>query len=86
MRSNNRPVALYQYGGSEPDRGEPWADDRCGTYAGWNAHQQSGEEPCPPCRRAHADYMREWRLRTGRVKTVRVSLTAAELALLRGAR
>jgi hypothetical protein len=78
---NSQPVSLYTYRGSEPDDGQ-WADDRCGTYAGWNAHKYLGEEPCPPCKRAHADYMREWRLRTGRTRTIRVALTARQLAAL----
>jgi hypothetical protein len=82
MRANGRPVALYEYRGSgEPE--PPWTGPKCGTYAGWNDHQRNHEPPCESCRAAHREYMREWRLRTGRVKSVRVRLTAAELALLR---
>lgn len=78
--SNGYPVALYAYRGSTPDG--PWTGEKCGTYAGWNDHKRNHEPPCGPCLAAQRDYVREWRLRTGRVKTVRVRLTAAELALL----
>ena len=81
---NGQPAALYTYRGDK--EAGPWQDDRCGTYAGWNAHRHCGEPPCDDCRRAQADYVRDWRLRTGRVKTRRVRLTEAELALLRGVR
>lgn len=82
MRANGRPVALYVHSGSGGPE-QPWTSEKCGTYAGWNEHKRNSEPPCNPCKRAHADYMREWRLRTGRVKSVRVRLSAAELALLR---
>lgn len=32
----------------------------CGTNAAYNRHRYHGEETCPPCRRASADYER-WR-------------------------
>lgn len=37
--------------------------DRCGTYAGWNAHVHAGETPCQACRAAAAAYQREYRQR-----------------------
>jgi len=85
-RPNSRPVALYVYRGAERDSGVPWQDERCGTYAGWNAHRYVGEQACDRCKRAHADYMRDYRLRKGITKTIRIRPSAAQLALLRGAR
>lgn len=38
----------------------------CGTYAGVNAHKRYSEQQCDRCRAAQAEYMREWRRRTGR--------------------
>lgn len=38
---------------------------KCGTYAGWNVHAKAGETPCAACRRANADYRREYRKRAG---------------------
>lgn len=35
--------------------------DRCGTQAGYSGHGNRGEEPCQPCRKAHAAYMREYK-------------------------
>jgi len=82
-QTRGRPVSLYEYrGAGQPEQSAGW--ERCGTYAGWNDHMRSGEPVCDACKRAHADYMREWRLRTGRVKTVRVRLTPAQFALLKG--
>lgn len=82
VKLNNAPVLLYLYRGDQPDVNAPWVDERCGTYAGWNAHKYLGEKPCPPCQAAQAQYVREWRLRTGRVKTIRVRPSAGQLALL----
>ena len=81
MRANQRPVALYNYQGTKHDE-PPFDSLNCGTYAGAIEHQRCGERPCDPCRVARNDYVREWRLRTGRVKSIRVRLTAAQLALL----
>lgn len=39
------------------------SSEKCGTYAGWNAHQYAGENPCVPCREAARLYVREWRAR-----------------------
>ena len=41
---------------------ESVADDRCGTYAGWQAHRKRGEQTCGFCRSAKADYQRQYRL------------------------
>ena len=84
MRANARPVRLYIYQGRGQPEPEFWISGKCGSYAGWNEHQRCHEPPCPPCRRAHAEYMQQWRLRTGRQKSVRVRLSAAQLAILRG--
>ncbi len=78
------PFRPYAYQGGQPDL--PWEGLKCGTYAGWNDHQRNKEPPCRACKTAQADYMREYRLRTGRTRYRRVLLTAAELALLRGSR
>ncbi len=98
---NGRAVTPYSYSGTlldaHPLPEDPvCAPDRTGTHAGWNLHQrekrhaaQAGlpEPPaCKPCIDAHAEYVAEWRLRTGRVRTRRVRLSAAELALLRSVR
>jgi hypothetical protein len=74
-------VLLYVYRGARPEEA-PWQSENCGTYAGWNEHQRNHEPACDRCKRAQADYMREWRLRTGRVRTIRVRPTEAQLALL----
>jgi hypothetical protein len=36
-------------------------DPRCGTDAGYQAHQVAGEPPCDPCRDAHTVKQRRWR-------------------------
>lgn len=36
---------------------------KCGTPNGPQEHRQRGEQPCPDCRKAAADYMREYRIR-----------------------
>jgi hypothetical protein len=86
---NGRAVALYVYQGDQlhdPDAPEdPLCGDKRGTYAGWNVHKRNGEEPCEDCRHAQAEYVAEWRLRTGRVKSRRVAVAPAELALRREA-
>lgn len=98
---NGKRALLYGYQGAQPwqpgaPESDPVCGERCGTNAGWNLHQRDKRtakalgvpEPaeCEPCRQAHTDYVAEWRLRTERVKTRRVRLTAAELALLRSVR
>lgn len=35
-------------------------DSRCGTYAGYNAHQYRKEDFCPPCREARTMYIKKW--------------------------
>jgi hypothetical protein len=48
----------------------PIQRDRCGTRAGWMAHQYHSEEPCEPCEpcaAAHREYHREY-ARTHRAK------------------
>lgn len=37
--------------------------DRCGTQTGYSGHSNRGEEPCQPCKKAHAAYMREYKRR-----------------------
>lgn len=37
--------------------------DKCGTYAGYNAHNRRGEEVCADCRRAATEYTAERRAR-----------------------
>lgn len=46
----------------------PISRETCGTYAGANAHKRHSETLCAPCRQAAADYVREWRRRTGRTR------------------
>ena len=52
-------------------------DPRCGTYNGYRAHRRRNEEACEDCKRANADYNREYRVRTGRT-------THALVPILRG--
>lgn len=33
----------------------------CGTQAAYDRHLRNDEKPCDPCKRAHADALREWR-------------------------
>lgn len=35
-------------------------DVRCGTYAGWSAHQRKKESICQPCRKARAVYQSQY--------------------------
>jgi hypothetical protein len=37
--------------------------NKCGTYAGWNAHKRAGTKPCALCLKAAADYTAAWRRR-----------------------
>ena len=39
--------------------------EKCGTYAGWNAHRRADEKPCDDCREAQRLYARERRARGG---------------------
>lgn len=43
------------------DRKDPTTDPRgrCGTYAGYRAHQRRGERPCDPCRLANNERSRQ---------------------------
>lgn len=52
----------------------------CGTYAGWNTHQRNGTPTCLPCHDARRDYMRAWRIRTGRVHEIRIPVDLARAA------
>lgn len=83
MRANNRPVKTYTYrGAGQPD--DPiWLGRKCGTFAGYQEHIRNKDPRCEACWRARNEYVREWRLRTGRVKSIRVVLTPAQLELLR---
>lgn len=49
--------------------------DRCGTQTGYSNHANRGEEPCQPCKKAHAAYMRQYKRRNktklGQQKTQR---------------
>ena len=33
----------------------------CGTLGAYRRHFRNGEDPCPPCRAASAEYHRRWR-------------------------
>ena len=72
----------YAYNGDQPHQAAPFISGKCGTYAGWNIHQRNHEPKCEPCKAAHREYMQAWRLRTGRVKTIRVRPSAGLLQLL----
>ena len=37
----------------------------CGTHKAWNRHNAKGTPMCCRCRKAQADYMREYRHRNG---------------------
>lgn len=39
--------------------------DKCGTYAGWNAHRRASEKPCDACKEAQRLYIRAWRAKKG---------------------
>jgi hypothetical protein len=54
----------------------------CGTEPGYHKHRRQNTDPCAPCRRAHADYHREWRAKTGKMRTatIRFPLLGALLA------
>jgi hypothetical protein len=41
-------------------KSEPVIRKRCGSRAGWMAHQYYHETPCDGCAEAHADYHREY--------------------------
>jgi hypothetical protein len=38
----------------------PQQREKCGSRAGWLAHQYYHEDPCEPCAGAHRDYHREY--------------------------
>jgi hypothetical protein len=50
----------------------------CNSTAGWNQHQRNGEEQCAGCQQAKTTYTRNWRYRTGRVKTRLVPIKQKE--------
>lgn len=58
----------------------PVIRDKCGTTAGWNAHQRNGEAQCAPCKKAKAEYTTQWRRRTGRTKYYLVRINELEEA------
>ena len=62
------------------EKKNPVIREKCGTPAGWNAHNYYGETQCAPCLRAKADYMQDWRLRTGRTKYKLVHINQGEAA------
>lgn len=51
------PGLLAELGISSLD----WAN--CGTIANYRQHYRLGQPPCAACRRAHAEYQRQRRLR-----------------------
>ncbi|UVF61043.1 hypothetical protein SEA_SAKAI_80 [Arthrobacter phage Sakai] len=59
----------------------PVKREKCGTVAGWNAHQRHEEYPCTECTEAKTIYTREWRHRSGR--TNRSLYTNDEIAAIR---
>lgn len=81
---NSAPVLLYIYRGTDRDEA-PWTSEKCGTYAGWNDHKRNHETACPPCTAARNQYMREYRLRKGLVKSVKSRPSPALIKLLGGA-
>ncbi len=44
------------------------SNDKCGTYAGYQAHIHNGSPPCEACRAANRDYTRELRRRNPSVR------------------
>jgi hypothetical protein len=50
-RAHGKPA-----GGPPPARTAP----QCGTRQGWDRHMYRKEKACDPCRKAHADDVREW--------------------------
>jgi len=54
----------------------------CGTLAAYQRHNRRGERPCPACRRAQRDYMRQYRgNKPDRTRDSKLELT--DLALTR---
>lgn len=61
-------------------------DPRCGTPAGYQAHQKRTEDPCAKCRRARADYIKQ-RRQDPKIRALEVRREAArQRALSRLAR
>jgi len=60
---------------------QPTRRDKCGTYAGWNAHQAAGEYKCQPCNDANRDYRKAYRRRTGETRAT--LYTDAEIYAIR---
>lgn len=46
--------------------------DKRGTVTGHGRHRKAGEDPCPPCRKAHNKYAATWR--QGRPKGQRAAV------------
>lgn len=53
----------------------------CGTYAGYQQHRRERTGPCGICYQAHADYMRDYRRRTGLTRTVGVPVHVVKAAI-----
>ena len=51
--------------------------EKCGTYAGYQAHIRMSEEPCDRCREANADYNRERRRSSAAVRQREMQLDIA---------
>jgi hypothetical protein len=60
--------------------------DRCGTYAGWQAHQRAGVKACEPCRLARNEWTREHRRKPEVAEKRRAVVRARDRALARLAR
>lgn len=55
----------------------------CGTYAGYQQHGKRGEERCPACRKANAEYRTRWRKERPRTQAAFASQQMARDRALR---
>ena len=47
---------------------------QCGSNAGYYQHNKEREYPCLPCTNSHAEWWMAYRIKTGRAKTIQVSM------------
>lgn len=60
----------------------PIVEDWHGTTAGWNRHNRDHIPMCDPCRKAHADYMRDYRRNNTQAREKNNRLTRAQTRAL----
>lgn len=55
----------------------------CGSQRGYQRHQMAVSKPCLPCIDAHTVYMKVWRIKTGKSRSLNISMDALRETLLR---